>query len=314
MTARGTENAVNPSPNSEPARTRRDVLLDAALQTHRGTAPSAVLYRAIPLHLLDPPKPLVRPISDGEYLDSVVDSMKKLGQIDPIIVFPVGERYQVIDGMHRVVAAEALGWPYLRAQVFTDKDLAIEAIQLHTCQVHLEMTPWQEHEFYTRLCEEFKLGFEEVCVYTRKSEKYVSDRLLLGNLTEESKAALQRNAVSFGVARELLRLKDPAWERYYLDLCLRTGTGTQVLHGWVNQFLAKKELPTVEQIKAAEAPLPAPPPAPLIVCSLCGGEPAGRGMMQVWVHVDELQTIVQTIRATFQRAAASEASAPAGPE
>jgi ParB family chromosome partitioning protein len=259
----------------------------------------------IPLYLLDPPDTLARPIDDADYIEDLKDSLRRMGQIDPIIVRPRGVRYQIIDGMHRFAAARDLGWQALLAQVYTSEHLPVEAIQLHANQVHREMTPWEEHLFYARLCNEFSLSFEEVCTFTRRSEKYVSDRLLLGNLTEESKAALQSNQISFGVARELLRLKDPAWERYYLDLCLRTGTGTQVLHTWVTQQLQKQQQPTPAQIEQAQQPVINPPPPIVLMCAFCGGAPEGRGMTQVWVHADELATIVHTIRATFQRAAAA---------
>ena len=73
--------------------------------------------------------------------------------------------------------------------------------------------------------------------------------------------------------------------------------------------MAKKELPTSEQVAAAAAPAPLPPPAPAILCAFCGREPENRQVANVWVHVDELQTIVGTIRATLQRAAGAPVEA-----
>lgn len=307
---RGVENAssVSPSPEreSEAAGARATA---AEVHNRSGLGPTAELLD-LPLFLLDPPDKLARPIDDGEYMASLLESMRAVGQLYPITVTPKGTRFQIVDGMHRFYAAREMGWPQLRVQFLGDTETPQEAVQLHANQLHKQMTAWEEHLFYTRLCEDYHLDFEGLCRYTRKSEKYVSDRLLLANLTEESKEALRRDAISFGAARELLRLKDPAWERYYLDLCLRTGTGTQVLHTWVNQFLQKKELPTQEQVAAAAAPAVAPPPVPLIVCALCNAEPGGRQVVQVWCHLDELQTIVRTIQATFQRAAAAPAPEP----
>lgn len=301
-----TDNGINGgdprSPNRDPEEVRRMGLLDPMASEITSNRRGGVEYLEVPLSLFDPPDHLARPVDDGEYMADVLDSMRRVGQLNPVICHRVEKRFKMDDGMHRLTAAQYLGWPSLRAQAFLDKHLAIEAIQLHANQVARHMTPWEEYLFYTRLAEQFKLGFEGLCKWTRKSEMYVSDRLRLGLLTTETQFALQNNKVSFAVCKELIRLKDPHWERYYLDLCLRTGTGAGVLHGWVSQKLLKDAIPTDAQIAAVVSPPPMPPPSCAIRCELCHGDGGGRAMMQVWVHIDELKTIQSVISATFARA------------
>jgi len=267
----------------------------------------------IAMSLLDPPDVLARPVNDEYLVSDLIPSMRSLGQIDPIIVTPDGVRFKICDGMHRYTAARELQWPKLRAQVFTDEHVAIEAIQLHTCMVHKEMTAWEEHLFYKNLCERLNMTFIQVCDFTRRSEDYVSVRLNIGNLTLETQRALENNRINLAVVRELMRIDDQQWERYYLDQCLINGCGARVLHGWITKWKLEKQPLTQSQIDQAKLPPPPPPEVYETLCAMCGQVSGGRSMVQVMVHHDELQSIAQALQAQDRvRAAAQPEPAPAG--
>jgi ParB/RepB/Spo0J family partition protein len=265
----------------------------------------------VPLALIDPAPHLARPVDNGEYMADLKDSMRSLGQIDPVIIVRMGKRYVIVDGMHRLTAAREMGWTHLRAQIFPDKKTAIEAIQLHTCMVHKEMTAWEEHLFYVNLCDRLGLSFEDACVYTRRSEAYVSLRLCLGNLTAETKTALQNNRITLSAAQQLLRVKDAMWERYFLNQALLNGCGAKVLQTWITQWQLNAKPLTEETLNEAMAK-PAPPPPPMeYICGLCGKPSQGRMLVQVWVHADELEPLAQAIAAQARASAgAPGAGAP----
>jgi hypothetical protein len=239
--------------------------------------------------------------------------MRDVGQIYSVIVYREGSRFRLVDGMHRWTAAHGLGWVGLRCDVYTSKDMAVAAIQLHTCQVQKHMTPWEEHVFFARLCNDQGVGFEALCKLTRKSESYVSYRLNIGNLQPETQEALQKDAISFGVAKELMRVKDRNMELYFLDTALRSGCGTVVVRTWVSQWLQKQTLVTGEQV-VAPVGTALPPPVPVeLTCALCGGPPEGDGMCQVWVHVSELQQVAKAIGGMFRQSRAAEVVPPPAP-
>ena len=274
-------------------------------------AKSPGIYMAeLPVHLLDPPDVLARPVNDGDEYRDLLDSLRQLGQIDPIIVTPNSKRFKIVDGMHRFTAAKEMGWPRLRAQVFEDEHIAVEAIQLHTCMVHKKMTAWEEYLFYTNLCERMKLSFEDVCTFTKRSYEYVSTRMCIGNLTPETQKALELDRISLSVAIQLMRIKDPLWERYFLDQCLINGAGTRVLQGWISKWQMEQLPLTQDQITKSMEPPPPPPQIAEIPCALCGQVSNGRIMVQVMVHHDELQSLAHFIRMGDKNNPALEASAP----
>jgi ParB family transcriptional regulator, chromosome partitioning protein len=312
--ASGKKSATKKSHTREAASGANGFSVNSASAGVHSAQGKSVYMTDIAVALLDPPDVLARPINDEYLLTDLIPSLRSLGQIDPVIVTPNGVRYKIVDGMHRYTAARELQWAKLRAQVFTDEHVAVEAIQLHTCQVHKEMTAWEEHVFYKHLCERLGMEFLQVCEFTRKSEDYVSVRLNIANLTLETQRALQNDRINLGVVRELMRIDDPLWERYFLDQCLINGCGAKVLHGWITKWKLEKMPLTQSQIDQAKMPPPAPPEVFETLCSLCAQPSRGRAMVQVMVHHDELMSLSQAIQAQDRARAAAEPAAAPGAE
>src|SRR4030042_2753284 len=63
---------------------------------------------------------LVHPQADA----GMVDSLRQFGQIFPIVVVALGERYELVDGFKRLRAMKQLGYECVRARV---GDLGVHA-------------------------------------------------------------------------------------------------------------------------------------------------------------------------------------------
>jgi ParB/RepB/Spo0J family partition protein len=237
---------------------------------------------------------------DAERMAELKDSMQKMGLLEPLSVFPYKGAFQVLDGQRRLICARELGWYEIKCLVVPPEFLAIDSIRLHKNQIHAEMTAWEEAVFFKRLLEREKLDFEQLCRYVRKSQDYVSKRLVLLTAQPETIQALKDNRIPLGVALQLNRLKDRKWELYYLDQCLRSGTGTAILTGWISAHLARGGLEVRTQ-PTGPAPVVVEPPTPVgFLCCLCDHEHQGRQMIQTWIHVDELQTVRQVLAMQFK--------------
>lgn len=75
----------------------------------------------IPLALIDAPDRL-RPV-DPDWVGAVAVSMAEIGLSEPILVRPVGDRYALVAGMHRLAAAQRLGWETIGASVMPLNEL-----------------------------------------------------------------------------------------------------------------------------------------------------------------------------------------------
>ena len=77
--------------------------------------------RVIPIDRLDP-HPLNSNVMPKALLDKLVGEIGRTGLYPPIIARPIGERYQVLDGHHRVQALKQLGHDTIRANVWAVDD------------------------------------------------------------------------------------------------------------------------------------------------------------------------------------------------
>lgn len=81
------------------------------------SAPAEPVLR-LPIETLMPHELPLRLYQDsGESLDALADSLKRHGQLSPIVVEPAGQGYAVLSGTRRLEAAQRLGWKSLNACV-----------------------------------------------------------------------------------------------------------------------------------------------------------------------------------------------------
>lgn len=76
-------------------------------------------YPRIPMDLLDISDDNVRKREITTDLDELVHSIDTIGLLQPIVVLPKGDRYQIIIGQRRFLAAKQLNWPDIPARIET---------------------------------------------------------------------------------------------------------------------------------------------------------------------------------------------------
>ena len=161
----------------------------------------------IPIELIDADPDQPRRHFDQEALQELADSLTANGQIVPITVRPVGERFVIVQGERRWRAAQLAGLPTLRAEV---ADLAPDAAYVLALIENIQradLTPLEEASAYQRLIAN---GFNQTSLGKRigKSQSYIAQKLRLLKLPAEVQTALADGTLTEGHARQLLRLDD----------------------------------------------------------------------------------------------------------
>lgn len=165
-----------------------------------------VEVKDVDVRLLDPPPKKMHPDPDPKYLYELAESIKAVGQLQEIIVRPVGDRFQVIVGWMRTQAAKIHGIPTLRAKVETmnDRD-ALLACASENIQ-RLAHDPLTEAEIFADLVTKENMSDKEVADKFGKSASYVSNRILLLRLNETVQDMLKQKRITLGAAQEIAKL------------------------------------------------------------------------------------------------------------
>ncbi len=139
-------------------------------------------------------------------LEELARSIREQGVIQPIVVRPTGERYELVAGERRLRAARKAGLARIPAIVRDySNEQALEAALVENLQRE-EITLVEAAHAYQRLLDEFGYSQGEVAIRTGKSRSAVANLLRLLHLPEPVLALLHQGELSEGHARVLLQL------------------------------------------------------------------------------------------------------------
>lgn len=173
--------------------------------------------RAIGVGLLDPnpyqPRAHVLDDAARAELDA---SIRAHGILQPVLVRPVGDRYQLVDGEQRWRAAQRVGLEVVPAveRAVGDEDMELLALLANTQRTDLD--PLDEARAYRRIMERRALSLRDMAALAHKSHGHVAQRLrLLDN--PEITAAVEDGWLSPTVALSIDRVADPMARAALLD-------------------------------------------------------------------------------------------------
>jgi ParB/RepB/Spo0J family partition protein len=160
-------------------------------------------------------------------------SLRRHGQITPLVVCRHEESLEVLDGFKRVHAAQALGLPSLRCQVLAadERQAKVALLALHGAGKRL--VELEEAWLVQALVREDGLSQVEVAELLGRHKSWVCRRLaLLEKLVEEVRQDLRLGLVSARTARELVSLPAGKQSRV-LGLVRAEGLSSEEVRGVV---------------------------------------------------------------------------------
>lgn len=87
-----------------------------------------MLFKEILIDMIYVGEGVVRTRKIEEDLDKLAESIKRLGLLNPVVVFPKGDKYELVIGQRRLLACEKLGWKKIPAMVIGPLDVATAKI------------------------------------------------------------------------------------------------------------------------------------------------------------------------------------------
>jgi len=147
---------------------------------------------------------------DEAALDSLAESLRTSGLLQPILVRPApdGEGYEIIAGERRWRAAQRAQLHEVPAVVRALPDREALEIAIVENVQRRDLTPLEEAEGYKRLLDEFQHTQEDLARAVAKSRSHIANMLRLLQLPEAVQRMVQDGELSAGHARALLTAGD----------------------------------------------------------------------------------------------------------
>lgn len=154
---------------------------------------------------------------DDSAIFELSESIKLHGVFQPIIVRPLGDKYEIIAGERRYKASVLAGKISIPAIVMNINDSDSVEIALIENVQRADLTPIEEAISYKKILDMGYISQEALAKKLGRSQSTIANKLRLLNLDEEVQEALMENKISERHARSLLKLKDNQDQRNLLE-------------------------------------------------------------------------------------------------
>jgi len=139
--------------------------------------------------------------------DAVRESLRRFGQLTPLVVSPREDRLTIVDGFKRLHAAQQLSFEQLDVRSLALSEQAAVAAVYSLNRHGRGMSDLEEALVVRALCREHGLAQVEVAELLARHKSWVCRRLMLvERLSDQVQQDVRVGLVSISVARELARL------------------------------------------------------------------------------------------------------------
>ncbi|MGB7517858.1 MAG: ParB/RepB/Spo0J family partition protein, partial [Candidatus Acidiferrum sp.] len=177
----------------------------------------------IDIDLIEPSPYQPRTRFDEAALDELARSIQASGIIQPLVLRPVGSRYQLIAGERRWRAAQKAGLRSVSAIVRQVPDnLALEMTLVENIQRE-DLNPMEQARAFDRLMEEFHVTQESVAERTGKDRTTVANAIRLLKLEPLIQDWIEEGKLTAGHGRALLAIPDLQLRKRYAQRAARGG-------------------------------------------------------------------------------------------
>ena len=144
---------------------------------------------------------------DPIQLEELSRSITEKGLIQPIIVRPLGEQYEIVAGERRWRAAIKAGFKDIPSIVRNMQDSEMAQVALIENLQRADLNYFEEAEGYRKLIEEFRMTQEEVATRVGKSQPTVANKMRILKIDPVVKDNIMVELLTERHVRALLRLK-----------------------------------------------------------------------------------------------------------
>jgi ParB family transcriptional regulator, chromosome partitioning protein len=194
-------------------------------------------YREIPISSVNPNPLQPRRVFDEDTLEGLIDSVKEIGVLQPILVRTVDSGYELIAGERRWRAAKRAGLPTIPAVIRTvDDEASLEQALVENLH-RQDLNALEEAAAYQQLIDDFGLTQEQVAKRVGRSRSAVANHLRLFQLPPAVQKLVGEGLLSAGHAKALLGHPDRAYQELLARRAINESLSVRDLEAFVKERL-----------------------------------------------------------------------------
>ena len=187
-----------------------------------------------------------RKLFDDDEIGHLSDSIKAHGVLQPLVVRPIGDQFQLIAGERRLRAAQVAGLREVPVSIVNfDDQQVFEASLVENIQ-RADLNAIEKAHGFKEYLDRYHVTQEQLAGRLGMDRSSVSNLVNLLNLPEEVQAAVRQNQISLGHAKILKGLPDAARQTELCREVVMKGLSVKALELVVKQQKAEAEAKEAE--------------------------------------------------------------------
>ena len=201
----------------------------------------------IPLDLLDDNPDQIRSTGTDPHLQDLIESIKQIGLLHPLLVKPNNGRYTILDGHRRRRALELLTVPTAPC-IIRDDALSGAEIALHSSTFRSNLSPLEEGIAISTwlLADETRNPAQAAQVFAR-SKEWIMSRLETLTFPPNLQDAIHAGLIPLGAARELNQIPLEFGQLSLIQSAIASGITVPLARQWRKDAEQIAALPPEQQ-------------------------------------------------------------------
>lgn len=250
----------------------------------------------VPIGLIDPNPFQPRRDWDDNELESLAESIRQQGILQPLVLRKTEERYQLIAGERRLRASMLAELTEVPVFIREADDRQMMALALIENIQRQDLNPMEKAEAFTRFCAEFSMTQDELGKQVGISRSAIANFQRLMELPDKVKEMVRSGSLSMGHGRALLGLNDQDAILRMAKLSLARGYSVRALEEAVRNTgkspVKRKSRTVLPEIVQLEKELQR-----CLGTKVALRDSGGRGKLEIdYQSLDELDRILNIIR------------------
>ena len=257
--------------------------------------------------LIDDPEVSARAAIDDGKLHDLSLSIKAVGVIQPILVKAVGERYEVIAGHRRLIAARMAQLPTIPVIVRDVAASELDLIKAHENLFRVDLNPVEEAVNIMRLHESYGWLEPEIARAMNMSAEWVSARVAILNYPDYMIEMIRDGDLGLGAAKWLFQIDDELVRKEYCRFAKLQGLTGKTAYAWYTSWMLGKLPPIASDYVPPSADGGEERKPLMLPCIACGSEDELMGLVLDYVHPNCASKMKQLVRDMQANERATEA-------
>lgn len=225
----------------------------------------------IKLSAIFPPNVVDRMEIDANKVAELAESISEVGLLQPILLRPIPDGYEVVAGHRRFLAHQKLGVSVIDAvvQIMTDQEAAIIRASENLARENL--TPLEEAVIFNNLIKAHSMAIEQVAKKFGYKPGTIRRRMDLLKMPPQLQEAVHKKQITVSVAEELWPIADTGSLEYYLMFAVENGCTKETARGWCKEWKDSKRREGSSGGGGGQIFAPSEPRPVYVTCDLCVG-------------------------------------------